>query len=146
MNTNKAKAILILSLVTPLANASYAESLKCMSDNLYHEGRGESSLGRKMIMDVVMNRVNSPKFPNTICKVIHQKSQFSWTNDSLSDEPSDKGVYKKLRNEAHKFLRDRAYGISNNSLFYHSFSVSPKWAKAMRMERIIGNHIFYKEA
>jgi spore germination cell wall hydrolase CwlJ-like protein len=56
----------------------YTESeLRYMSSIIYCEARGESYAGQKAVGIVVMNRVRSNKFPNSVKKVIYQKGQFS---------------------------------------------------------------------
>ena len=73
----------------------------CLATNIYHEARGESYAGKVAVANVTMNRVTSPKFPNTICDVVYQaqtkenwkgntvpkrnKCQFSWYCDGKSD-------------------------------------------------------------
>ena len=46
--------------------------LQCMAQNIYFEGRAEPMVGKIAIGHVVMNRVKSKNFPNTICEVVHQ--------------------------------------------------------------------------
>lgn len=58
------------------------KELSCLSLTVYHEARGESERGQRMVASVVMNRVRSPKFPNTVCGVVFQKSQFSYLRKS----------------------------------------------------------------
>jgi len=62
------------------------EQLYCGAQNIYHESRGESNLGQIAVAHVVRNRVESPKYPNTVCEVVWQPKQFSWTHDGRSDE------------------------------------------------------------
>ena len=72
-----------------------------MTSIIYCEARGESYAGQKAVGIVVMNRVRSDEFPNTIKKVIYQKGQFSPVrNGSLDralniyDRQNEKGVFK----------------------------------------------------
>ena len=46
------------------------EGLACLALNIYHEARGESIEGQIAVSQVVMERVKSPKYPNTICEVV----------------------------------------------------------------------------
>ena len=81
---------------------TYTESeLRYMTSIIYCEARGESYAGQKAVGIVVMNRVRSDEFPNTIKKVIYQKGQFSPVrNGSLDralniyDRQNEKGVFK----------------------------------------------------
>ena len=77
-----------------------ASELRYMTCIIYCEARGESYAGQKAVGIVVMNRVRSKKFPNTIKKVIYQSGQFSPVrNGSLDsalskyDKQKKKGKY-----------------------------------------------------
>lgn len=51
----------------------------CLTQNIYHEARGESLEGQLAVAFVTLNRVNHPDFPKSICDVVYQDSQFSWS-------------------------------------------------------------------
>ena len=86
--------------VVPLVNS---EELECMTKNIYFEAAVESTAGKLAVAQVTMNRVNSERYPNTVCKVITQgkhykngfpvrdRCQFSWYCDGKHDEPSTRG-------------------------------------------------------
>lgn len=60
------------------SNKKYTESeLRYMTSIIYCEARGESYAGQKAVGIVVMNRVRSNKFPNSVKEVIYQSGQFS---------------------------------------------------------------------
>ncbi len=66
------------------------------------EAGNQDYLGKRLVVDVILNRVDSDKFPNTIEEVIKQENQFSvWANGSLERaEPSEStwdAVYKELQ-------------------------------------------------
>ena len=44
----------------------------CLTEALYFEARGENTKGQFAVAEVIMNRVDSPNFPGTLCKVIKQ--------------------------------------------------------------------------
>lgn len=58
--------------------------LTCLALAVYYESRGESLRGQRAVASVVMNRVRSPRFPNTPCAVIFQRSQFSFVGGPLA--------------------------------------------------------------
>jgi spore germination cell wall hydrolase CwlJ-like protein len=89
---------------------------------------------------VTINRTKSERFPSTICGVVYQKSQFSWTKN-----------YAKVKINAVQWQQSKdaameAY-MNNNILgkftatHFHNLSVNPGW-KLRRVAKI-GNHIFY---
>ena len=60
----------------------------CLALNIYHEARGERVEGQIAVAHVTMNRVNHEKWPSTICEVVYQPKQFSWTHDKCSKQDS----------------------------------------------------------
>ena len=47
-------------------------ALMCMAMNVYHEARSEPIVGQIAVAQVVINRVNDKRFPDTICGVVKQ--------------------------------------------------------------------------
>ena len=54
------------------------ESVKCLQLNLYHEARGSSLADQAAVADVVLNRVESNSYPNTVCGVVKQARMSPW--------------------------------------------------------------------
>ena len=52
------------------------EDRELMAAIVYHEARGECFAGQRMVAEVILNRVLSDKFPDTISGVVYQKNQF----------------------------------------------------------------------
>lgn len=107
-----------------------------MALNIYHEARGESTKGMLAVAHVTMNRVMSPKFPSTVCEVVFQPGQFSWTMRS---------TYKKTIPEQFYVLAERVIigqvnDLTNGALFFHNTTIP---VKQKRVKARIGNHIFY---
>ena len=119
------------------------EQLYCGAQNIYHESRGESNLGQIAVAHVVRNRVESPKYPNTICKVVRQPKQFSWTHDGISDEPKDRKAFIKAvwLHLIANIKNDITDGALN---FYAHKKVTPSWASEKEVVALIGNHTFLK--
>jgi spore germination cell wall hydrolase CwlJ-like protein len=53
--------------------------MHCMADNLHHEAKVDGMRGMEAVASVVMNRVRDSRYPDTVCDVVYQPSQFSWT-------------------------------------------------------------------
>ena len=82
-----------------LALDASEEEIRCLAENIYWEARNQSKEGRLAVAQVTLNRVEDPRFPNTICGVVKQTKyypsgridlhscQFSWYCDGKSDEP-----------------------------------------------------------
>src|SRR5262245_39084047 len=55
-----------------IAAESVERETKCLADAIYHEARSETEAGQMAVAEVVLNRVNSGKYPNSICGVVYQ--------------------------------------------------------------------------
>ena len=120
-----------------------AESILCLALNLYHEARGEGPEGMAAVATVTLNRVAHPDWPDTICEVVRQPAQFSWTlgGDPPITEPNAWAYAKAVATDV--LLDEYPAMLDHRALHFHTQSVAPGWAS--RMERLgqIGDHIFY---
>ena len=123
--------------------------LECLAVAIFFEARDQPIEGQYAVAEVVMNRVEDPRWPNTICGVVFQRKQFSFTHDGKSDR-----MEKYTKNDAiewramlqartiAKQIFDEGY-TEMTSTHYHALSVSPSWAKEYLKDGRIGDHIFY---
>jgi len=129
-----------------------AKEIRCLALNVYFEARGEATEGQLAVALVTMNRMKNRHYPNSVCGVVWQKRQFSWTHDGKSDRPTDKRAWK-LANKIAKFayqrygkLPDRsrkALDLTKGALHYYAPDLAaPYWAKVHTVTREIGGHIF----
>ena len=124
------------------------KEIDCLALNMYREAGIERHEGIVAVALVTINRVKAPGFPETICKVVNQKTkgtcQFSWK--CISRLPKiDHELYTYIRNIAIQvFLNhDIIDDITQGALFYHADYVRPKWKKLEATTKI-GRHIFSK--
>lgn len=120
----------------------------CLAKNIYHEARSEDLLGQLAVAQVTLNRLESPKYPDTICKVVMQKFQFSWANQKARRWTHPKGsAWEAAKNLANQFLSGgvRVSGLET-ALYYHADYVSPSWRDPNSMIAQVGAHIFYERA
>ena len=121
------------------------EDLDCLSRNIYFEAGNQSSIGKLAVGLVVMNRVASKKYPDTICGVVNQRSQFSWVDDGKSDVPKNDNAWKVSQNLSRDILEGKANFINfDDVMHYHADYVSPSWSKRMQQVAQIDQHIFYE--
>lgn len=139
------------------------EDLHCLALNLYHEARNELDAGLYAVADVTQNRVDDPRWPNTVCGVVYEakmytaasgkeypvrnRCQFSWYCDGRDDKPRQGRSWEKSKYIARMFLtHDEFRGITQGATHYHATYVNPRWATAKGMHMIgqIGEHIFYR--
>jgi len=140
--------VVYILLYTP-ANADETitiieKEIKCLADNIYFEARNESVKGQLAVAHVTANRVKSEKYPNTICSVVWEYRQFSWTLDGKSDVPKNKKAYKHSKEMAIYVLKANAIDFTYGATHYHATYVRPYWAKNLKHIMNIDNHIFYK--
>jgi spore germination cell wall hydrolase CwlJ-like protein len=119
--------------------------LFCLAKNIYHEARGEPTVGKYAVAQVTINRLADTRFyGNTVCKIVTAPRQFSWTlNESLhKSQPSGKDWDESTR-IAKSVLEEgvRLNGM-DSALYFHAHYVNPKWRKFVRLTQI-GGHIFY---
>lgn len=118
-----------------------------MALNIYHEARGEPFLGWLSVAFVTINRVYSPKYPDSVCEVVWQDWQFEWTQDGRSDTPRDRGMYERIQvftnglAHSYKYIEDPTEGADH----YHAKRIKPYWVKTMKPTYSVGSHLFYKQ-
>ena len=132
----------ILISCTHLTELKAAE-LKCLADNIYFEALTESEAGQIAVANVTMNRVKSKHFPNSVCDVVWESKQFSWTHDGKSDKPSSEKAYKEVYSIAESVYNGDIVDITEGATFYHADYVNPSWNKVMTRVAKIDTHIFY---
>lgn len=115
----------------------------CLALNIYHEARGESIEGQIAVAQVTMNRVESEHFPGTVCGVVWQPYQFSWTLEAPLPvlEPDS---WLRAAHIAHQVYSGCVRPLVGTSLHYHADYVSPNWASKLEYHSKIGAHIFYE--
>ena len=144
----------------------------CLALNVYHEAKNQDIDGMYAVADVVMNRVEDHRYPNTVCGVVKQgptreswktrgkdvaeserkyfpvknRCQFSWYCDGKSDDPKEPTTYNSL----YVMALDLVYGdiivvdITEGATHYHANYVFPAWRKTKTKTLIVGDHIFYR--
>lgn len=128
--------------------ANYSEADKyCMAQNIYFESANQSALGKLAVGLVVMNRVKDTRYPDTICEVVRQDSQFSWVNDNRSNVPKkDDAAWKESVRITEDVLNGRADFLKFDEVtHYHADYVNPYWSGSMEEVATIDQHIFYRQ-
>lgn len=127
-----------------------AEERECMAQAIYYEARSEPRIGQLAVADVVLNRVRSTAYPNSICEVVFQGSerrtgcQFSFTCDGSMDAKLNKRKWKSSEDLAGAVLAGVRIPVSRNATHYHADYVDPYWADTLAPTAVIGVHKFYK--
>lgn len=126
-------------------------ALMCLALNVYHEARSEPVVGQYAVAHVTINRVQSNRWPNDVCKVVKQgyykgrhRCQFSWYCDGKSDKPYEELAWAKSLIVADNVLSGRILDITYGATHYHARYVRPYWSKKLLKTVAYGSHKFYK--
>jgi N-acetylmuramoyl-L-alanine amidase len=146
--------------------------LYCLAQNIYFEAKSEPLAGQYAVADVVLNRVQDTRYPNTICEVVREgpvreswktrqhkdlapkervyypiknRCQFSWYCDGKSDNIRDNDAWRTAQIVAYQIVHtNKMRGITEGATHYHADYVSPKWASEIQLVGSISTHIFYR--
>jgi spore germination cell wall hydrolase CwlJ-like protein len=122
----------------------------CLSEALYFEARGESVKGQFAVAEVILNRVDSGRFPNTVCGVINQgtgrkyQCQFTYTCDGHEEVVHEKQAYARVAKVAQLMLDGAPRTLTDNATYYHTKAVRPSWSRKFARTTTIGVHHFYR--
>lgn len=105
------------------------------------EAEGEDTEGKALVILVVLNRVWSDEFPDSISEVIYQKGQFSPVSNGRFDrvEP-DEDCYRAL-----ELVQVERWDESHGALYFESVSASDWHRKNLSFLFKHGNHYFYTD-
>lgn len=148
---SKLRDKLQVAAVTGAAVPTPPEEELCLATAIYFEARGEPAKGQAAVAQVVLNRVRSPNYPDTICGVVYQNQarrnacQFSFACDGKPDRISERKAWELAEKIAADVVAGRQWVAEvATATNYHASSVFPRWAPSMRRLARIGQHIFYK--
>lgn len=135
--------------VDPAGQAALDDSITCLARTVYWEAKGADAEDMAAVASVVLNRLGSEGFPDTICGVVKQgveskACQFSWWCDGRPDqveEPQRYGIAKEI---ARKALNQQLKDSTGGALYFHDRNVRPDWAKAYRRTAQTRHLLFYK--
>ena len=106
---------------------------------VYGEARGEPYKGQVAVAAVVLNRVKSSKFPNSVSGVIYQSGAFSVVSDGQINLTPDETAIKAARDAMN------GYDPTNGCLYYYNpAKTTNKWMLSKTVLLRIGNHAFFK--
>ena len=122
----------------PSSSNNYSSSdLYLMAKAIYAEGRGESYTGQVAIGAVIMNRLKSPDFPNTISGIIYQKGAFTAVADGQINLEPNQTAYNAARDAMNGW--DPTYGAI---YYYNPAKSTSAWIFSRQTVTTIGKHVF----
>ncbi len=146
----------IIITLTCFHTFAKADQINCLVEAVYHEARSERFMAQLSVANVVLQRVTDRRFPNTICKVVHQgkynrrgqpirnKCMFSYWCDGKSEKMKDKTALEQAKNIAILSLAGARIDRMENVLYYHASYMRPYWISYVDRVEKIGTHIFYR--
>ncbi|MNF48648.1 Spore cortex-lytic enzyme precursor [compost metagenome] len=135
--------------VDPAGEAPLDDAITCLARSIYWEAKGELPEEMEAVANVVMNRLGSEDFPDTVCAVVKQGSetkscQFSWWCDGRPDEVVEEARYEQAREIARKALNGQLRDRTDGALYFHDRTVSPDWAQEYLQTTQTRRFLFYK--
>ncbi|MEQ9261434.1 MAG: cell wall hydrolase [Roseovarius sp.] len=124
---------------------------RCLAEALYFEARGESVKGQFAVAEVILNRVDSPEYPDDVCAVVHQGTgrkyacQFTYTCDGVKEVIAEKRAFDQVGKVAHLMVQGAPRPLTKGATHYHTRAVSPRWASRFPRTATIGVHHFYRQ-
>ncbi|MDA8585150.1 cell wall hydrolase [Rhodobacteraceae bacterium] len=139
------------SALKSMSAATGGKEWSCLSEALYFEARGETIPGMFGVAEVILNRVDSSRYPDTVCAVVNQgtgaihRCQFSYTCDGRPEHMHDDRAEELVGKVAKIMLDGAPRTLTRGATHYHTKAVRPKWSKVFPRTTTIGFHHFYKQ-
>lgn len=130
--------------------AAREQAIQCLATAALYEA-GSDRQGQKAVIQVILNRVRSARFPKTVCGVVYQGSarptgcQFSFTCDGSEQRRPEHAGWLTARAEATRALSGHVFGPVGTATHYHADWMVPYWIGSLAKIARIHTHIFYRE-
>ena len=121
------------------SSSNNSSNVTLLAKAIYGEARGEPYTGQVAVGAVIMNRVKSSKFPNTISGVIYQKGAFDAVSDGQINLKPDSTAKKAAQDALNGW--DPSYGAI---YYFNPSTATNKWIWSRPLTVIIGKHRFCK--
>lgn len=121
------------------SSATTSSEVNLLARVVYGEARGEPYKGMVAVAAVVLNRLRSPKFPNTMAGVVYQPGAFSIVADGQINLAPDETAIKAAKDALN------GWDPTNGCLFYYNpAKTTNKWMLSQPVVLRIGNHAFFR--
>lgn len=137
--TQTLKAMGITSSSSSSSSSNNSSNVNLLARVVYGEARGESYTGQVAVAAVVLNRVKSSKFPNTISGVVYQSGAFDAVADGQINMTPDTTAKKAAQDALNGW--DPSYGAI---YYFNPSTATNKWIWSRPMTVTIGKHRFCK--
>lgn len=125
---------------TSTSNSGYSDAdVQLLARLIYGEARGESYVGQVAVGAVVMNRIKSSSFPNSMSGVIYQRYAFTAVSDGQINLTPNETAKKAALDAMNGW--DPTYG----AIYYYNPAIATStWIFSRQTTIVIGNHVFAK--
>ena len=137
--TQTLKAMGITSSSSSSSSSNNSSNVNLLARVVYGEARGEPYTGQVAVAAVVLNRVKSSKFPNTISGVVYQNGAFDAVADGQINMTPDATAKKAAQDALNEW--DPSYGAI---YYFNPSTATNKWIWSRPMTVTIGKHRFCK--
>ena len=146
----------IVAVVIVFSTQAKADELSCLAEAVYFEARSESFVAQLAVANVILQRVQSERYPDNICDVVRQgrtwkgkpvrnKCHFSYWCDGKPEKFKDLTSLIKIISVAEISLRGGQVKQTVGATHYHASYVTPRWASNPAFKSLgqLGSHLFY---
>ncbi len=135
--TAQALGISLSTSTSSSSSTSSSTDLNLLARVVYGEARGEPYTGQVAVAAVVLNRVKSSSFPNTIAGVVYQSGAFDCVSDGQINLTPNQSAYNAAKDALNGW--DPSYGCL---FYYNPKTATSKWMLSRTVKLNIGNHAF----
>ena len=115
---------------------------RCLAVAVFYESKGEPLKGQMAVAHVILNRVDSRRFPASVCGVVTQRSQFSFVRGGHLPDARPGRQWETAKAVARAAMADSWDSPVGGAMYFHATRVSPRWNRAK--VATLGNHVFYR--
>lgn len=147
LNKTRLAAIMVVAALagcggdSALFNRNARSDLNCMERAIYFEANRSSREGMIAVGNVVMNRVRSGQFPNSVCGVVSQKNQFA--RGVMTRKMNERDL-PQVREAAIAVLRGERHPRIGNAMFFHTNGYRFPYNN-MHYTLVAGGNAFYEK-
>lgn len=132
---------------SPVLGSDHSDR-RLMARTAYHEARSDGSRGMLAVCFVIVNRLKSGTFGDTIEEIVHRPAQFSvWLPGGAARHgpvPADDPHWLLALQAARLALSGAVRDPTNKATYYHERSIRPGWSGGMSRVAVVGRHVFLK--
>ena len=127
------------------------EETRCLQEAIYHEARGEVIYGQFAVAEVILNRVDLPNYPHSVCGVVYQNAhrrnacQFSYACNGRAITMPNETARRIAGSIAQIMLSGAPRELTDGATHFHTTGVRPAWSRTFQRTAQFGVHLFYRE-